>query len=66
MDNKSITLLLNQNLETVKKSVEVMFSDIKSKVVKVKEENYDLKRSLQFFQDEIVELKQTETIKITW
>ena len=59
MDKKTVTMLMEQNLDTVKTFVQLMFNDIKSEVDKVKEENSELKRSLQYSQEEIADLKET-------
>ena len=59
MDKKTITLLLEQNLDTIKTFVQLMFNDLKEEVNQVKQENGHLKQSLQFSQAEVAELKET-------
>ena len=68
MDKKTVSLILEQNLDTVKSFIHMMLKEFKDEVEKVKEENRELKRSLEFSQSEVAYLKdvvkkQSEDIK---
>ena len=58
-----MSVLLEQNLDAVKAFVKMMFDDIKNEVNRLKEENVDLKQSLQFSQEEIANLKTTVSVQ---
>ena len=52
-------LLLSSNLATIKTFVQMMFDSVKDEVKSLREENTELKYSLEFSQSEIDSLKQT-------
>ena len=59
MDNKAVKLLLEQTSDTIKSFIELMIGEVKKEVNTLKSENWELKRSLQFSQAEIDDLKST-------
>ena len=59
MDKKTVMLLMEQNLETIKSFIELMVEGVKKDVDILKGENRELKNSLQYSQTEIDELKAT-------
>ena len=59
MDKQAITILLEQNLETIKMVLEIMFTDVKKEITALRQENTELKSSLQFTQAELDDLKGT-------
>ena len=59
MDKKTISIILDQNLETVKSFIEMMITGVKKEVETLRKENQDLRNSLQFSQGEIDDLKTT-------
>ena len=59
MDTNSLELLLNNNLTTIKAFVEVMFKSVREEVSSLKDENAELRHSLEFTQSEVESLKVT-------
>ena len=59
MDTNSLELLLSNNLTTIKAFVEVMFKSVREEVSSLKDENAELRHSLEFTQSEVESLKVT-------
>ena len=57
MDLETVSAMLGQNLWTVKAFVQMPFDNMDREVRDLREENVELKRSLEFSQTEIGELK---------
>ena len=57
MDLETVSAMLGQNLSTVKTFVQILFDKLNREVRDLKEENVELKRSLEFSQAEIADLK---------
>lgn len=55
--------LMEQHMETVKSFVQMFVDSFKSDLKAMREENYELKRSLEFSQSEITELKEKSKIQ---
>ena len=58
MDKNTFSVVLNQNLETVKTFTEMMVSNISKEISDLRSENSDLHRSLEFSQSEIEMMKR--------
>ena len=56
-DEASLKFLLEQNLSTIKTFIQMMFSNADKKIDDLRAENEELKRSLQFTQNEMKDLK---------
>ena len=56
-DDKLLKCMMEQNLSSVKTFVELMFSGIRSELKELREENVELKKSLEFTQTDVQELK---------
>ena len=59
MDENVIRMLLEQNVKTVQSFVQILFNTVTKDIDKIKEDNIELKRSLEFTQAENDTLKQT-------
>ena len=53
MDKKALETLLQQNLATTQSFVKMMFESLDKKITELRDENSDLKRSLEFSQKEL-------------
>ena len=60
MDRDVLDLLFQQNLSTMKSFVELMFDSIKKEVQQLRDDNTELKRSLEFTQSELDEMKRKQ------
>ena len=59
MDASTVELLLKSNLARIKTFAQMMFGSLKSEVKSLREEDTELKYSLEFSQGEIDSLEQT-------
>ena len=57
MEKELVTSLMEHNLLAIKTFVEMLIKPINEELVRLREENYEIKRSLEFSQGEIDELK---------
>ena len=57
LDEEILKCMMNQNLSSVKTFVQLMFIDIKNEMKDLRQENVELKRSLEFSQNDVQELK---------
>lgn len=61
MDREFVEMLLNQNLTTIKGFVSLMFDQMKQDIRGLREENTELRRSLEFTQAELDDIKRKFT-----
>ena len=57
LDEDILKCMMNQNFTSVKTFVQLMFTDIKNEMKDLRQENVELKRSLEFSQNDVLELK---------
>ena len=53
-------ILLQQNSDTIKSYVQLLFDSLKNEIESVKRENTEIKRILEFTQNELREAQTTE------
>lgn len=58
LDKATVTLLLDQNLKTMKEFVELCLGSMRTEIKSLRDENNELKRSLEFSQSELLELQK--------
>lgn len=60
MNEQIVTAMLEQNTSAIKTFVQLMFDSLKQEIGRLRDENSDLKRSLEFSQSEIDSLKELQ------
>ena len=67
MDDEKLRIMLNSQTESIKSFFSVLIDDLKSDIREIRNENLELRRSLEFNSAEINDLKDklhTSTLKV--